>query len=247
MIQIFNTILVEPLLNLLVFFYNTIAFGDLGLAIIFLTIFVRLIIYPLSASQIKNQKSLTMLQEKVKEIKKQHQGNKEAQAKAMMDLYRVNKVNPFSSCFSFLIQFPILIAVYQVFRSGILTENLSLYSFIINPGRLNTLAFGFLDLSVRSLPLAILTGVVQFLQTKMLSQKKVPRQVEKDPGAKDESMMAVMNKNMLIIFPVVTVFIGMSLPAGLVFYWFISTSLMVIQQLIIFKKDKKKELPTLKT
>lgn len=242
MITLFNTVLVDPLLNILVFFYNTIAFHDLGLAIIFLTVLVRLIIYPLSLSQIKSQKSLTGLQEKVNAIRKQYENDKQKQTQAIMELYRQNKVNPFSSCLSLLIQFPILIAVYQVFRSGILSDHLPLYSFIENPGKLSTLAFGFLDLSVRSIPLAILTGVAQFFQTKMLSRKKVPATVQGEKGAKDESMMAAMNKNMLYFLPLLTVIIGMSFASGLVFYWLISTLLTILQQYILLKKDKNLEV-----
>jgi YidC/Oxa1 family membrane protein insertase len=239
MIQLFNVILVQPLLNTLVFFYNTIAFHDLGLAIIFLTVLVRLIIYPLSLSQIKSQKSLTGLQEKVNEIKKQYAEDKQKQTQAIMELYRVNKVNPFSSCLSLLIQFPILIAVYQVFRSGILSDSLPLYSFIEDPGKLNIIAFGFFDLAAKSFPLALLTGIAQFFQTKMLSRKKSPQVVKSDKGAKDESMMAAMNKNMLYIFPALTVVIGMSFSSGLVFYWLISTLLTILQQKILFKQEKK--------
>jgi YidC/Oxa1 family membrane protein insertase len=242
MIQLFNTILVDPLLNILVFFYNTIAFHDLGLAIIFLTVLVRLIIYPLSLSQIKSQKSLAGLQEKVNAIKKQYENDKQKQTQAIMELYKQNKVNPFSSCLSILIQFPILIAVYQVFRSGILSDHLPLYSFIENPGKLSTLAFGFLDLSVRSIPLAILTGLAQFFQTKMLSRKKVPAAAKGEKGAKDESMLTAMNKNMLYFLPILTIIIGMSFASGLVFYWLISTLLTILQQFILFKKDKNLEV-----
>lgn len=242
MVQLFNVILFQPLLNLLVFFYNTIAFHDLGLAIIFLTVIVRLIIYPLSLSQIKSQKSLAGLQEKVNAIKKQYENDKTKQTQAIMELYRENKVNPFSSCLSFLIQFPILIAVYEVFRRGILTDQLPLYSFIENPGKLNVVAFGFFDLSLKSPVLAVLTGLAQFFQTKMLSRKKTSAVVKGDKGAKDESMMAAMNKNMLYFFPVLTVIIGMSFASGLVFYWLISTLLTILQQVILFKKDKNLEV-----
>lgn len=239
--QLFNTILVKPLLNLLVFFYNTIAFHDLGLAIIFLTILVRIILYPLSLSQIKSQKSLASLQDQVNEIKKQYADDKQKQVEAIMTLYRTNKVNPFSSCLSFLVQFPILIAVYQVFRHGIISDNLPLYSFIHNPGKLDSLAFGFLDLASKSFVLALLTGIVQYLQSKMLVHKKPPSAVTKEKGAKDETMMTTLNKQMLIILPIFTVIIGMSLPAGLVFYWFISTILSIFQQLLMFRKGKIKE------
>jgi len=240
MIQLFNLILYQPLLNLLVFFYNTIAFRDLGLAIIFLTIFLKLILYPISISQIKAQKSLTELQPKMSEIKKKFASDKVRLGQEMIELYRQHKINPFSSCLPILVQLPILIAVYQVFVTGISTQQLSLYPFIYNPGQLNPLAFGLVNFAERSFWLALLTGLVQFFQTKMLSTKKPPPEVKKEKGARDESMMAIMNKQMIVMMPIFTVIIGMSLPAGLIFYWLANLILTILQQLLIFKKNKTK-------
>jgi len=234
--QLFNLILYQPFLNLLVFFYNTIALHDLGLSIIFLTLFVKIILYPLSISQIKAQKSLAEIQPKLAEIKKRCGDNREKLAQETMEIYRTHKINPFSSCLPLLIQFPILLAIYQVFRSGILMENLPLYSFIYNPGRLNPIAFGFINLAQKSFPLTLLTGLAQYFQAKMLSTKKPPAEVSKEKTAKDESMTALLNKQMLVMMPIFTVVIGMTLPSGLVFYWLVNLILTVIQQIFIFNK-----------
>lgn len=239
MTQIFNLILYEPLLNLLVFFYNTIGFRDLGLSIIFLTIIIKLILYPLSLSQLKAQKSFSELQPKLAELKKKFGGDKQRLTKEIMELYRTHKINPFSSCLPLIIQLPILITVYQVFASGILADNLSLYSFIDNPGKLNSLAFGFIDLAKKNFFLALLTGVTQFFQLKMFSQKKPPTELAKEKGAKDESIMATLNKQMVLMMPVFTVVIGATLPAGLILYWLVSLILAIIQQVFIFKKTNQ--------
>src|SRR3989338_6875902 len=92
----FNSILVYPLLNLLVFFYNFIP--DIGVVIILITVLVRLALLPSFHKSLKHQKALTALQPKMNEIKEKHKDNKEAQAKALMELYSVHKVNPLSSC-----------------------------------------------------------------------------------------------------------------------------------------------------
>jgi YidC/Oxa1 family membrane protein insertase len=233
--QIFDIIFYRPLLNLLVIFYNSIAFHDLGLSIFFLTLLLRIILYPISLSQIKTQKSLQKIQEEIKEIRKKFANDQKKMTEEMIKLYKINKVNPFSSCLSFLIQFPILIAVYQVFRSGILEENLPLYPFIFNPGKLNPIAFGFLNLRERNFFLALITGVVQYFQSKMFSVKKPPSTVAKNKGVKDESMMAIINKQMIYMMPILTILIGMSLPSGLVFYWLINLILAIIQQKIFLK------------
>jgi YidC/Oxa1 family membrane protein insertase len=209
---------------------------DIGLAIIAITIVIKLILYPFSLKSIKSQKALQDLQPKLSELKKKYKDNPQEMTKATMALYKEQKVSPFSSCLPILIQFPFLIAVYQVFRKG-LSNGQSLdivYSFIHNPGTLNATAFGFLDLSKPNVYLAILAGLAQFWVSKMLITKKQP-QVK---SAKDEDMTAIMNKQMVYFMPAITVFIGLSLPGGLALYWLITTVLTGVQQLYFFKKDK---------
>ncbi len=236
MAQLFTTILYQPLLNLLVFFYNLIPGHDLGIAIIVLTIIIKLALYPLSRQSIKSQKALQDLQPKMEALKKQYKDDKEKLAKEMMALYKNEKVNPFSSCLPLLIQLPFLIAVFQVFRTGLDPASLNLlYPFVQNPGQLNPISFGLIDLSKPYIILAVLTGAAQFWQTKMLTTKRPPKAM---PGAKDEDMMAMMNKQMLYFMPIMTVVIGVSLPAGLVLYWFLTTLLTVFQQQIMFKKKE---------
>ncbi len=211
--------------------------NDFGTAIILLTVIIKLVFWPLGAKAIKSQKALQDLQPKIDEIKKQYANDKAGLSKATMDLYKDNKVNPFSSCLPLLIQLPFLWAVYKVFSDGI-SNNLSLvYSFIHRPEVINTFSFGFLDLAKPNIYLAVLAGAAQFLQAKMMITKKPEVQ---SPGAKDENMMAIMNKQMLFIMPAVTVFIGLSLPGGLTLYWFVITFLTAVQQYITFRNDKPK-------
>jgi len=232
----FQTILYQPILNLLVFLYNIIPGHDLGIAIIVLTIIIKLALLPLTKQQIKSQKAMQELQPKMEEIKQKYKDNKEEQSRAIMNLYKDNKVNPLSSCLPLLIQLPILWAMFMVFRAGLSDGSLELvYSFIYRPEVLNQIAFGFLDLSVRSIPLALAAGAAQFWQAKMMSTKKAPIKTE---GAKDENMMAIMNKQMLYMMPLLTVFIGITFPGGLTLYWLVSTLLMVAQQKFIFGKKK---------
>jgi YidC/Oxa1 family membrane protein insertase len=238
MIEFFKVILYEPLLNLLVFFYNIIPGHDLGLAIIFLTLLIKLIFIPLSRQSIKAQKSLRDLQPELEEIKKKYADQKEKQARVMMDLYRQRKVSPFSSCLPMLIQLPILIAVFQVFRVGLTENNLPIYSFISNPGTLNIMAFGILDLSQASPPLALITGVLQYLQMKILSP--VPPQTKnKVKPEGNENMMSMMNKQMRFMMPALTVFIGLTLPSGLILYWLVSLLFTIIEQKVFLKPSAK--------
>jgi len=236
MIEFFKVILYEPFLNLLVFFYNVIPGHDLGVSIVFLTLSIKLLLLPLSMKAVKGQKELKELQPKLDEIKKKYAKDKEKQTKATMNLYKENKVNPFSSCLPLLIQLPILIAVFQVFRTGLIDTNLPVYSFIHNPGALNTLGFGFLVLSAPNIFLAVITGVAQYIQASMLSGVSPLKSVAKKEGAKDESMMTTMNKQMKFMMPVMTIIIGSTLPSGLMMYWLIGIVFTILEQKIIFKR-----------
>lgn len=234
MTSLFHTILYQPLLNILVFFYNIIPGHDFGVAIIILTILIRLLVWPLAKQSIKAQKSMSLLQPKVAALKTQYKDDKQGLAKATMELYKAEKINPLSSCLPLLIQLPILIALYWVLMAVLKSEKLDLlYPFVANPGTIKTVAFGFLDLAKASWPLAILAGAAQFWQTKMLPM--MPPAV-KGAGSKDEGMAAMMNKQMLYLMPVMTVIIGGTLPGGLTLYWLITTVLTAVQQWVMFRK-----------
>lgn len=237
MADIFQTFFYQPILNLLVFLYNIVPGNDLGLAIILLTIVIKLILLPLSKQSIKSQKALQDLQPKMDEIKKKYAGDREKMGRAMMELYKENKVNPFSSCLPLLIQLPFLFAVFKVFRDGLGNGSLDLvYSFVARPEFINSLSLGFLELSKPNVFLALLAGAAQFWQAKMMMAKKAPF---KSPGSKDEDMMAIMNKQMIYFMPAITVFIGLTFPGGLTLYWFTTTLLTGLQQVYIFKKQSQ--------
>lgn len=233
----FQTFFYQPVLNLLVFLYDIVPGHDLGVAIILLTVIIKLILLPLSKQSIKSQKSLQDIQPKVDELKKKYGKNKEEMGKKMMELYKEHKVNPFSSCLPLIIQLPFLIAVFKVFREGFNNGALDLvYPFISRPESINSLSLGFIELSKPNVYLAILAGLAQFWQAKMMMTKKA---ATKSDGAKDENMMAIMNKQMLYFMPAITVFIGLTLPGGLSLYWFLTTLFTALQQLYIFKKKEK--------
>src|SRR3989344_5361854 len=244
-LSLFNTILYQPIFNVFVGLYNVIPGHDTGIVILVVTILVRLLLYPLTSSSIKSQKSMQDLQPKLEAIKKEFAGDTQKQTQATMELYKNNKVNPFASCLPLLIQLPILIALYMVMRDGLSsTTDLSknLYTFVANPGLLNSVSFGFFDLAKPHALLAVLAGAAQYWQARTMITKQPPKNA--GPGAKDEGMAAMMNKQMLYFMPVMTVVIGFSLPAGLTLYWLFSTLLTGLQQVFLFKKnDTTKNTP----
>lgn len=231
----FNTLLVHPLFNSLVFLYNTVAIEDFGLAVIFLTIVIRLLLWPLTQKAISSQKRLQELQPHIKEIQKKHKENQEEQAKALMELYKERGANPFGGCLPLLIQLPILFALYRVFLGGISPEYLqNLYSFVQNPGHLNTTLLGLVDLSHRSLVLAVIAGGLQFIQSKMM--------MKRNPLPQGEGAAALaaqmMSKQMVFVLPVITILISLSLPAALPLYWAITTLFTIAQQFVTMRAVK---------
>ncbi len=243
--EFFRTILIEPIFNLLIFLYGVIPGADIGFAIIALTILIKVALWPLMSKSLRSQKALQTLQPKIEELKEEHGEDREELAKAMMELYQKEQVNPLSSCLPVLIQLPILIALYRVLLGGFGAETLDmLYGFVPNPGSINHVFLGAIDLSQVSIYLAVLAGYFQFMQTRMLISKRPPKQVAGKGGAKDETMLASMNKSMLMFMPVITIVIGASLPAGLTLYWVTVNIVSILQQQFVFSRmrgDKKEE------
>lgn len=237
MSELFNTLLSQPIFNGFVALYNLIP--DAGIVILIVTVIIKMALYPMTNKSIKAQKALTDLQPKLDKIKKEHKGDQQRIAKETMALYKEHKVNPFGSCLPLLIQLPVFIALYWVLRETLMDGGAdfnNLYSFVSNPGEINSITLGLFDLSKNSIVLALLAGGAQFLQARMFSKNRAPATAGE--GAKDENMTVMMNKQMTYFMPFITVIIGYQLPAGLALYWFLSTALTGIQQVFIFKKDK---------
>lgn len=215
---VYIELLYRPLLNLMVIFYNNIPGMDIGLAVLGVTLVVKFALLPLSRKSIKSQRALQKLQPQLNAIKNKFKHDKEKQSKEMMKFYKENKINPFSSCLPILIQLPILWALYRVFRDGIGNpEQLQyLYSFVNNPGSIDPIAFGLFDFSERSVFLAILAGILQFIQTWMITRQRKEKE-DKKKKRSPEDMAAAMTKQMTYFMPILTVFIAISLPSGLAF------------------------------
>ena len=230
MIALFNEILFKPLFNATVFLYNILPGSDFGLAIIVLTILIRIVFLPLTAKTIRSQKALSEINPKVQEIKEKYKGDKTAQSAAILQLYKENNVNPLSGCFPLLIQIPILIALYQAFIAGFEPESLNfLYAFIENPGQINKISLGFIDISSSSPVLAVLAATTQFFQMKTTTKMM-------QSSMSSNKQAEALNKQMLYFFPVIIIIIGWNLPAGLMFYWITTTIVSTMEQIYLRKK-----------
>jgi YidC/Oxa1 family membrane protein insertase len=231
-VQIFKEVLVYPLLNLLVFIYNYVP--DIGIAIILITVFVRLLLIPSFHKSLKHQHALQKLQPKMAEIREKYKDDKERQAKALMELYSAHKVNPLGACLPLLIQLPILIALYQVFIQSLNGNGLmGIYPFIQAPEQISPMFLNIINLSEKNVILAALAGIFQYLQGRM---HQMPT------GGKD-STAAIMSFQMLYVFPIFTFILGAQvLPAGLMLYWIATTLFGIGQHYYFLKKEAKEAL-----
>ena len=229
-----HIILYRPLVNILAFFVSVIPGGDLGIAVIILTILVKMILFPLSQRSIENQAKMKLLEPEINKIKKSG-ANKEDQAKQTMELYKRNKTNPFSGCLLVLIQIPIIFALYYVFR-GIKFDDGILYSFIHVPVNINMNFLGILDIGKKSLILAILAGISQFFQAYYMPKAHVS---DEKSGSFQDSFAKSMNMQMKYVFPVLVTFIAYTISGAIALYWITSNIFTIGQQ--IYGKNKKQD------
>lgn len=246
MATIFHEVIYQPIYNILIFLYNIIPGGDFGIAIIAVTIILKSALIPLSKKQIQSQKKMQEIQPELKKIQAKYKDDKEKQTREIMNFYKENKVNPFSGCFPIIVQLIFLIAIYRVIinisDAGLVIDEKDLYSFVENPGQINHTFVGLVDLLKPSIPIAILAAAAQFWQTKlMISKKKKTTVIEKEDGKfqGEPDFSEIMNKQMLILGPALTLFIGIKFAAALSVYWLFSTLFAIAQQMYVFKKEKE--------
>lgn len=233
MSNLFNEILYRPLFNALIFLYQYFPLHDLGIAIILLTVLIRLVLSPVFYKGAKDQAVMQRLAPKIKEIQKNHKADREKQAKAMLELYREHKVNPMSGFLLLIAQLPVLIALYQVFLKGLSNEALgALYSFVSRPEILNLYFFGAIDLSQRSILIVVLATVVQFFQGKLSLPKTGNNTGELSSAEK-------IGRQMVYLGPAIAVIFLFNLPSAVALYWLTTSAFSVIQQIVINKKIAK--------
>ncbi len=226
---LYHAIFYDPLLNILVLFYKSVAFQSLGFAIILLTIFIRIILFPLFEKSARYQIVMQRLQPKVKEVQEKYKNDKVKQTEALMALYKENKTNPFSGLVFLLLQLPILIALYQIFYGIMKPEIFSkLYPFVSAPGELHANFLGLINLSAPSILMVVLAAVAQYFQVKTALPKH-DKHYKLSPQEK-------ANRNMAFIAPLITLFIFANLPAAVSLYWLTTSVFSVIQQEKIQRK-----------
>jgi YidC/Oxa1 family membrane protein insertase len=226
-----TTILYQPLFNALIFLVWLMPWHSVGLAIIVLTVVVRIILLPSSLNAARQQKRMRDLQPQIQKLQDKHKDDKQAQSQALMEFYRKEKINPLGSCLPLLIQFPILIVLYYVFIHGLNFDSFNLlYSFTPRPDVMNTMFLGIDLAKPERWILPVLAGVLQFIQGWQIT----PHTKAQEGG----EMANMISKQMLYLMPVFTIFIAGRFPAALPLYWIITTLFAIGQQWWVFREKK---------
>ncbi len=240
------------MITVLLFIYDLIG-QNFGWAIIIFTVLVRIVTYPLTARQMKSSKAMQELQSSKKwlDIQKKHKDDKEILAQKQMEIYKEMGISPFGSCLPLLIQFPVIIGLYQaIIRSLAVTpiQLVNLSKHISDGANLIPInsQFWWMELSEpERLPimgvavpvLAILVVITSYIQTKMVTP---PTQ-----GAGDGGQGAQMTKMMGLYMPFFMGYLALTFASGLGLY-FIATNLATIAQYMLTgQADFKNILPKL--
>jgi YidC/Oxa1 family membrane protein insertase len=195
----------------LTFFYNLttiMGFPNYGIAIILLTIIIRVLLYPLTVKQVKSMKAMRELSPKLKELQEKYKDNKAKQQEEIAKLYKASGVNPLAGCLPMIIQMPFLTSMFYALRN---------FSYLTHPGFL-----WIKTLSGRD-PLYILP-VLAAITTYISSQQTMP---EANP----------QNQLMSMVMPCVIGYMAIHFPAGLGLYWVVSNLFQIVQQRILYRKS----------
>jgi YidC/Oxa1 family membrane protein insertase len=236
--QLYLEFIYKPLYNGLILLSDFAPFLDAGVLIIIFTIIVKLVLFPLSRKAVRTQAVMKLVEPQMKELKEKYKDDKQKQALETMKLYKEKQINPFSSMLLLFIQLPIIFALYRIFSStGFSSVDSSiLYSFVKAPLDVNLFFLGLIDVTHKSVIMALLAAVSQYFQIK-LSVPNAPKKTE-NPSFQDDFARS-MHVQMKYILPVMIFFISSNVAAALAIYWTTSNLFMIGQELYIRKQLAK--------
>jgi len=248
-----TTIVIQPFVNVLLLINSLV--HNFGISIILFTILIRLLTHPLTVQQFKATKSMQKLQEdsRYKKMQEKYKNDKERLAQEQMKLYKEHGVNPMGSCLPTLIQFPLIIGLYQSVIRAMAASPIELfrlerivYPWLNNAAKLLPLENQFLwmdlgqperiNLFGLSIPLlAILVVITTFLQSKLIQ-----------PPSDGNDQAAMMTKSMSIYMPLLMGYMSYSLASGLALYFLASNVFGIVQYSLLGRSNWSNILPFLK-
>lgn len=253
--NIFTTLLIQPLTNGLIFFYNILG-QNMGLGIIGFSLFLRFATNPLTKPYMASMKKIKEVEPLIKKLKLKYKDDKKGMMTAQTDLYKQKGINPSAGCLPYILNIVIMIALFNVFTQVLSTNgdamtklNTLLYTPLkmTEKSELNT---GFLYFDVRVPdtinkfigledkkpfpvpgPMILLAGLLQFFSAKMMAPLvKKEEKIAKETKGQADDMAVAMQSSMVYTFPLMTIFFGVSFPSGLALYWLLFSVFQMHQQ-----------------
>jgi len=228
----FHSVIYDPIYNGLVYFVGILPSHDVGIAVILVTIIVRIILFPLSRRAIKAQMDMKRVAPEIEELKKKLKDKPEEQGRAIFALYRERGVHPFAGLLVILVQLPVLIGLYWVFTHGGLPSINAdiLYSFVHIPTGVNMEFFGLTDMGKRSIVLAALAMLTQLVYTRLSMGPRGEKTAAEASFSND--MARSFDLQARYVLPVMVGVIAYTVAAAAPLYWVTSNLFMIGQELL---------------
>lgn len=230
----FTTIVIQPLYNALIYIVNYLPGHELWIALVVVTLVLKLILVPLFKKQVRDQLVMNYLAPKLKEIQEKYKDKKEILAKETFALYGKYKVNPLMSILILIIQLPFLIGIYQIFYHNLSEYRHLLYSGITFPANISHLFLG-IDLTQKNIFLALLAGISQYALGAFMFKEKTGKEKEAEP-----EMLKAMNVQMKYFLPLVIGFVSYITPSVIALYLIVTNIFGIVQEIIIKKPLEEK-------
>jgi YidC/Oxa1 family membrane protein insertase len=245
-----ETLLIQPLANGIIVFYRILG-GNMGLAIAGFSLFLRLVLNPLTKPYMESMKKMKDIAPLIEKLKKRHGSDKVKFAQAQAELYKQKGINPGAGCIPYLLQIVVLIAFFNVFTRTLSIDgdptgrfNELLYPFLkFSEGEIINTKFLYLNITQPDViklpslpfplpgPMLLLAALVQFISAKITAPyEKVQEKVAKKTPAASDDIQVAMQKSMIFTFPLITLLIGIRFPSGLALYWLIFSLSQAYQQ-----------------
>ncbi len=237
---IWETTIYEPIYNLLVFILTHIPGHYAWIAVVVLTIIIRVLLFPVYQRIIRTQKVLRDVQPEIKQIQEKYKSDRQALALKVMEVYKTHKVNPFSTIgYLIFVQIPVFLGLYFVFARGLVHHEGALYSFVSFPETVNTFFFNIDLMITGSVAIAFLAGVAQYFHSRntlSLQPEIPPRKKDEMPSFQDELQRSLRFQTLYFI-PVLITVTAYFFPAAIGLYWVVNSVFSIAQEKFVQRKQ----------
>ncbi len=242
-LTLFHALIYDPLYNALVFLVGIVPWADVGIAVILLTVLVKLLMFPLANKVARTQVIIKRIQPELEKVKEELKDDKQKQTLRILELYKSNNISPFSGLLVILIQLPIILGLYWVFyKGGLPNIDISLlYSFVNGDIMPNMNFIGIVDMAGKSLVLALLAGITQFINmTIIMPEAPKKKSLEDKPSMKDDIARS-MHMQMKYVMPIIITVVAYTISAAIALYWVTSNLFAIGQELLVRRQIKAED------